>query len=159
MPDLHIFLNDCVPEGQVTLMNVTPNEVLTRPYTFRVNRPPDVVSFLDNGTFGPRAILHGEDGDLLDGDGNTLAQVNTFDISIAFQNSDYSPGGERITWSIPNRYTCTLTLTETVVNDQALLAKVLQGLVRRQPTAVLNFQGVIHSYTSGDGTFQVGGFV
>ena len=41
-----IALNNVVPNGAFTLVNVTPGEVLTREYNFAVNQPPKFITSL-----------------------------------------------------------------------------------------------------------------
>lgn len=143
MADGRYVFRDCVPEGDVTIVNVTQGEIVQREWSFRCNQPPELQSLLDNGTFDPRAILTGKDGLLYDGEGNLLAEVNEFQAQVSFENVDYSPAGKKINWSIPDRYTVTLTFTETVVRDANLLQKVINGIYEGQPSAVLNFVGVL----------------
>lgn len=143
MADGRYVFRDCVPEGDVTIVNVTQGEIVQREWSFRCNQPPELQNLLDNGTFDPRAILTGKDGLLYDGEGNLLAEVNEFQAQVSFENVDYSPAGKKINWSIPDRYTVTLTFTETVVRDANLLQKVINGIYEGQPSAVLNFVGVL----------------
>lgn len=141
----YVFRN-CVPDGTVDIVNVSPGEIITRPYSFRVNAPPDLQSLLDGGTFDPRNILTGKDGLLYDGEGNLLAEVNTFQAQVSFSNTDYQPAGSKLVMAIPVSYTVTLTLTETVISDSRLLAKVLAGVKAGEPDASLNFQGVLNAH-------------
>lgn len=135
----------CVPDGDVSFANVTPGEVLNREWTFRANLPPEIQEALDGGEFDPRNILTGKDGELYDGDGNFLAEVNTWNMAINFTNTDYNPAGKKITWAIPTNYSLTLTFTETIIRDAIMLQKVVQGLRDRSKGAVLNFTGVLRT--------------
>lgn len=36
----------CVPDGEITIANVQPGNILTRPWSWRVNEPPDLQSLL-----------------------------------------------------------------------------------------------------------------
>ncbi|GKV54237.1 hypothetical protein NCCP2222_01840 [Sporosarcina sp. NCCP-2222] len=140
----YIFRN-CVPDGSVTLANVAPGDVLNREWTFRANLPPEIQEQLDAGEFDPRNILTGKDGELYDGDGNFLAEVNTWNMQIDFTNVDYNPAGQAITWAVPDTYSVTITFTETIVRDAQLLMKIMPRLRSRNRGEVLNFTGVLRS--------------
>lgn len=148
MADGRYVFRDCVPEGDITIASVVQGEIVQREYSFRVNQPPDLQSLLDSGSFDPRNILTGTDGLLYDGDGNLLAEVNEWQAQVSFENIDYSPAGKKINWSIPDRYSVTLTFTETVVRDATLLQKVIDGIRDGQPSAVLNFVGVLRGHNA-----------
>jgi len=147
MSDARYIFRDCVPDGAIDVANVTPGDVLNRSWSFRVNSPPDLQELLDSGTFDPRAILRGYNGELYDGDGNFLAEVNTWQAQINYTNTDYQAAGNKITWAIPQSYTVTLTFTETVIKDARLLQKVIAGLKKGEPDAVLNFMGVLRAHS------------
>lgn len=146
MSDGRYIFRDCVPDGNIDIANVRTGEVITRAWSFRVNSPPELQSLLDSGTFDPRNILRGYDGELYDGDGNFLAEINEWQAQINFTNSDYQAAGNKITWAIPQSYTVTLTFTETVIKDARLLQKVIEGLKNGAPDAVLNFMGVLRGH-------------
>lgn len=143
MADGRYIFRNCVPDGAIDIANVQPGEVLNRAWSFRVNTPPDLQSKLDSGNFDPRSILRGYDGELYDGDGNFLAEINTWQAQLNFTNSDYNAAGEKITWAIPQSYTVTLTFTETIIKDARLLEKVVNSLAKKAADASLNFQGVL----------------
>ncbi|WP_096201893.1 endoglucanase [Bacillus sp. FJAT-45350] len=148
MSDGRYIFRQCVPDGSIDIANVQPGEVINRQWSWRVNMPLDLQEQVDNGELDPRNIMRGYDGELYDGDGNFLAEVNTWHAQINVTNSDYNPAGEKITWSIPMSYTITLTFTETVIKDATLLAKINNGLKKGQPDAVLNFTGVLRGRAS-----------
>ena len=146
MADGRYIFRDCVPDGAIDIANVAPGDVLNRAWSFRVNEPPGLQDLLDTGKFDPRNILRGYDGELYDGDGNFLAEVNTWQAQLNFTNSDYQAAGNKIVWAIPQSYTVTLTFTETVIRDASLLRKVFAGLKNGEPDAVLNFMGVLRGH-------------
>lgn len=147
MSDGRYIFRSCVPDGAIDIANVTPGDVLNRAWSFRVNEPPDLQELLDSGTFDPRHVLRGYDGELYDGEGNFLAEVNTWQAQVNFTNTDYQAAGNKITWAIPQSYTVTLTFTETVIKDVRLLQKVIAGLKKGEPDAVLNFMGVLRAHS------------
>jgi len=148
MSDARYIFRDCVPDGNIDVANVRTGEVITRSWSFRVNQPPDLQELLDSGTFDPRNILRGYDGELYDGEGNFLAEVNEWQAQINFTNTDYQAAGNKITWAIPQSYTVTLTFTETVIKDARLLQKVVAALRNGEPDAVLNFMGVLRGHNA-----------
>lgn len=85
--------------------------------------PPGLQEELDTGKFDPRNILRGYDGELYDGDGNFLAEVNTWQSQINVTNSEYQAAGNKLAWAVMQSYTVTLTFTETVIGDASLLRK------------------------------------
>lgn len=40
------WFKSCVPDGEITIANVQPGSILTRPWSWRVNEPPDLQSLL-----------------------------------------------------------------------------------------------------------------
>lgn len=146
MADGRMIFRNCIPDGAIDLYGVDPGAVVQREMSFRCNAPPELQAVLDSGSWDPRNILVGSDGELLDDNGNRLAMVNTWSSQATFNNIDYDPAGEQITWAIPNRFTVTLTLTETVINDTALLQDMLNGLTPGGRRTYLTFQGVLRSH-------------
>ena len=145
MADGRYIFRDCVPDGAIDIANVTSGDIVNRSWSFRVNSPPELQELLDSGTFDPRNILRGHNGELYDGDGNFLAEVNQWQAQINYTNTDYQPAGSKLTWAVPQSYTVTLTFTETVIRDARLLQKVIAGLRNNAPDAVLNFMGVLRA--------------
>jgi len=145
MADGRYIFRDCVPDGAIDIANVTSGDIINRSWSFRVNSPPELQELLDSGTFDPRNILRGYNGELYDGDGNFLAEVNQWQAQINYTNTDYQPAGSKLTWAVPQSYTVTLTFTETVIRDVRLLQKVIAGLRNNAPDAVLNFMGVLRA--------------
>jgi len=147
MDGRYIFRH-CVPDGAIDIANVQPGEVISRSWTWRVNQPPDLQQELlsNSGVFDPRAILRGYDGRLYDGNGNWLAEVNTWQAQINVTNTDYQAAGQKITWALMQSYTVTLTFTETVIRDAVLLKKLIDGLKADSPDVIFNFSGVLKGH-------------
>ena len=145
MADGRYIFRSCVPDGSIDIANVTSGDIINRSWSFRVNEPPDLQELLDSGTFDPRNILRGYNGELYDGDGNFLAEVNQWQAQVNYTNTDYQPAGSKLTWAVPQSYMVTLTFTETVIRDARLLQKVIAGLRNNAPDAVLNFMGVLRA--------------
>jgi len=145
MADGRYIFRSCVPDGSIDIANVTSGDIINRSWSFRVNEPPELQELLDSGTFDPRGILRGYNGELYDGDGNFLAEVNQWQAQVNYTNTDYQPAGSKLTWAVPQSYSVTLTFTETVIRDARLLQKVIAGLKNNAPDAVLNFMGVLRA--------------
>ncbi len=145
MSDGRYIFRNCVPDGAIDIANVTSGDIINRAWSFRVNSIPDLQELLDSGTFDPRNILRGYNGELYDGDGNFLAEVNTWQAQVNYTNTDYQAAGNKIAWAVPQSYTVTLTFTETVIRDARLLQKVVAGLRNNRPDAMLNFMGVLRT--------------
>jgi len=145
MADGRYVFRSCVPDGSIDIANVTSGDIINRSWSFRVNEPPELQELLDSGALDPRNILRGYNGELYDGDGNFLAEVNQWQAQINYTNTDYQPAGSKLTWAVPQSYTVTLTFTETVIRDARLLQKVIAGLRNDAPDAVLNFMGVLRA--------------
>jgi len=145
MSDGRYIFRSCVPDGSIDIANVASGDIINRSWSFRVNEPPELQELLDSGSFDPRNILRGYNGELYDGDGNFLAEVNEWQAQVNYTNTDYQPVGSKLTWAIPQSYTVTLTFTETVIRDARLLQKVIAGLRNNAPDAVLNFMGVLRA--------------
>ncbi len=145
MADGRYIFRSCVPDGSIDIANVTSGDIINRSWSFRVNEPPELQELLDSGAFDPRNILRGYNGELYDGDGNFLAEVNQWQAQVNYTNTDYQPAGSKLTWAVPQSYTVTLTFTETVIRDARLLQKVIAGLRNNTPDAVLNFMGVLRA--------------
>ncbi|MFF2887018.1 endoglucanase [Paenibacillus sp. NPDC057967] len=145
MSDARYIFRDCVPDGSIDIANVQPGEILQRAWSFRVNNAVDLQQMLDKGAFDPRNIVRGYNGQLYDGDGNFLAEVNTWQAQISITNSDYQAAGQKITWALMQSYSVTLTFTETVVRDARLFKKLNDSLRSNTPDAIFNFTGVVRA--------------
>lgn len=141
--DARYIFRDCVPDGSIDLANVQPGEIIQRAWSFRVNTPPELQQTLDNGNLDFRNILRGYSGELYDGDGNFLAEINTWQAQFNVTNSDYQPAGQKHTWALMQSYTMTLTFTETAIRDAVLLQKLVDSLRSQAPDAIFNFTGVL----------------
>lgn len=143
--DARYIFRDCVPDGSIDVANIQVGEIVQRAWSFRVNSPPDIQQMLDYGVLDFRNISRGYSGELYDGDGIFLAEVNTWQAQISVTNSDYQPAGQKHTWGIMQSYSMTLTFTETVIRDAILLKKLTDSLRSQAPDAVFNFTGVIRA--------------
>lgn len=142
MADGRYIFRNCVPDGDIDIINVEPGEIIQREWSFRVNMPPEMQEELDSGDLDPRNIMTGKDGELYDEDGNFLAEVNTFQGAVSVTNTDYQPAGEYLEWAITTGYSLTLTFTETLIRDE-MLASILKSLKKKEKTPQMNFTGVL----------------
>jgi hypothetical protein len=111
---------------------------------------------LATSSLDTRKILTGSDGELYDDKGSFLAQVNTWQAQLNFSNTDYNPAGQKLTVSILQNYSVTLTFTEALIRDAALLKKLFDGLKSGAATPLFGFQGVLrgHDGTTGRYVFR-----
>lgn len=149
--DGRYIMRNCHPDGTTTIAAVEPGEILERELSFRVNAEIDIQSELEsrilNGQLDPRDILHGADGELYDEDGNLLATVPKWELTMDVQTRDYQGVGKMLVWGITTGYSLQLTLTETVVND-AMLIKIVNGVQTGRSMPQLNFTGVLRSHAA-----------
>lgn len=150
MDGIYVMKN-CHPDGTNTIAAVQPGEILEREISFRVNAPIELQKQLEsrilNGELDPRDILHGVDGELYDEDGNFLATVPSWELTMDVQTQDYQAAGKMIIWGVTTGYSLHLTLTETIVNDN-LLVKIVNGLQTGRSMPKINFMGVLRSHAA-----------
>jgi len=150
MDGIYVMRN-CHPDGTVTVASVQPGEILERELSFRVNAPIDMQQELEsrvlNGELDPRDILHGADGELYDEDGQFLATVPSWELTMDVQVQDYQGAGQMLVWGVTTGYSLQLTLTETVVNDTNLI-KIVNGLQTGRSMPEINFKGVLRSHAA-----------
>lgn len=103
-------------------------------------------------TLDPRNILRGFDGELYNGDGDFLAEVNTFQAQVSPSNQDYQPAGSALVYAVMMGYHVTLTLTETVIKDARMLKNLIDALKNREQ-ASFNFQGVLRGRDGTTGRY------
>ena len=84
----------------------------------------------DQSVLDVRKLITGKDGQLFvtdkKGDSIFLAEVDSFQAQLAPKNVDYQPVGSAVEFAVNTGYSMTLTLTEAVVRDDAML----DGLIR-----------------------------
>ena len=99
-----------------------------------------------------RKVVSGKDGRLFINDikGNPvfLGEVDTFKAQLKMNNTDYQPVGSALKFSVTLGYSFTLTMSEVVVRDDAVLNKVLQDL-RDGFVPTFDFQGVLRRRYNG----------
>ena len=101
-------------------------------------------------TLDPSKILPGWAGKLYDTSGNFLAEVPQWHIALNFQNSEYRAAGQPQTYAIPQNYSATLVLTETVIQDADLLKPLLDDL-QNGKVHTFAFQGKLIPPNGGTG--------
>lgn len=140
MADGQYTFRECVVDGSVVIGSIAPNQLMNRPWSFYVNRPPVALSQLDNGQ-DARKIVRGYDGALLY-NGTKLATVNTWTATLNFANEHYQEPGNRQAIAIPMSFTCQLQFTEAVTRDADFLARVL-AMVNGGQDVTFDFTGFI----------------
>lgn len=90
-----------------------------------------------------RFALTGKDGGIFDGSGKLLATVESFQSQVNVTNSPYQPLGDAQEHSILQSYKVTLTMSQIIVEDDALATDIYDMMhTGRQPD--WTFQGVLY---------------
>jgi hypothetical protein len=87
----------------------------------------------NEATLDPRKVMTGHDGKLyitIGGKSIFMANVDTFQAQINFQNTDFHPVGDLMTYAIPIGFSCTLTYTEAVISDEFVMGPILDALAQ-----------------------------
>ena len=96
-----------------------------------------------NATLDPRKVMTGHDGKLYITVGKKsyfMANVDTFQSQLNFQNTDFQPVGDLMSYAIPIGVSCTITFTEAVISDELIMAPILEALAKGEvPT--FDFRG------------------
>lgn len=89
-----------------------------------------------------RKSLFGKDGGLYNAQGVLLATIETFKSTVDIKNGTYRPLGTTQEREAFESYKVSLSITELVVEDETLLAELMEGL-RTGNMPEWNFQGVL----------------
>lgn len=96
-------------------------------------------------TLDPRKVMTGHDGKLyitVDKKSYFMANVDTFQSQLNFQNTDFQPVGDLMTYAIPIGVSCTITFTEAVISDDLIMGPILEALANGSvPT--FDFRGTL----------------
>ena len=96
------------------------------------------------GAADVRRVFSGKDGLLFDEEGNLLAQIEPYQVQVAFTNTDYQPLGDPQQHEHLTSYKVTLTATNTVIEDTKFIQDVFTVMQSGQPAdAEWTFQGVV----------------
>lgn len=147
MSDGNYLFSNCIVDGDVTVLDVAPNTVLRRPWSFRVNSPPRLLTEMESrpnpGSIDPRRAARGYDGRIYDADtGEFLAHVASFSMRVTQTNEDLPLSGESWTPAINMNRTGMITMEETLVTD-SLLKRFFDGIDTKNPEPVFAFRGTI----------------
>lgn len=89
-----------------------------------------------------RKVLTGKDGALYNDAGTMLATVESFQSQVSVTNAPYQPLGDMQEHEAPQSYKVSLTLSQIVIEDDALIQEFLAGL-KSGTLPSWNFQGVV----------------
>lgn len=84
-------------------------------------------------TLDPRKVMTGHDGKLyitIAGKSQFMANVDTFQAQINFNNTDFQPVGDLMTYAIPIGVSCTISYTEAVISDELVMGPILEALAQ-----------------------------
>lgn len=86
----------------------------------------------DQSILDVRKVVSGKDGRLFvtnkAGVNIFLAEVNSFQVQITPNNTDYQPVGSALVYSVNTGYSVTLTLDETIVRDDVMVTELIADL-------------------------------
>jgi hypothetical protein len=98
-------------------------------------------------------LLSGKDGRLyvtVDGESEFLAEVDTFQVQMTVNSTDYQPVGSILSYAVPLGSSFTLTFTEAVVRDNLLLEPILRQMEDDRIIPVFDFSGALVRKVNGE---------
>ena len=100
---------------------------------------------MKEATLDPRKVMTGHDGKLyitVGGKSYFMANVDTFQSQLNFNNTDFQPVGDLMNYAIPIGISATITFTEAVISDDLIMAPILEALAKGEvPT--FDFRGAL----------------
>jgi hypothetical protein len=146
MADGNYLFENCIAQGTITFIDVSPNTVINRPWSFRVNDPPKLISTHQSRPAGPNTIdparvARGYDGTLWDQNrGLWLANVHTFRMEMESQVDDLPLAGQRWVPGITQGLTGMISFEEYAVSDD-LLELFMAGVAPGSNETLFAFMG------------------
>lgn len=92
-----------------------------------------------------RKVISGKDARLFctyKGKTVQLAEASSFVAALNPTNADVQPMGSALIGAVTTGYTITLTITEYVVRDDAMVVPILEAIKKGEPV-MFDFQGVL----------------
>lgn len=90
-----------------------------------------------------RKVLTGKDGVIYNGDGAMLATVESYQVQVNVTNATYQPLGDAQEHSVLQAYKVSLSMSQVVVEDDALISDVFDMMQSGQQPD-WTFQGVVY---------------
>lgn len=96
-----------------------------------------------SGPADSRKVLSGKDAVLFNGDGVMLATIESFQVQVSTTNASYQPLGDAQEHATMTGYKVTLTFSQIVIEDDALIQDMFAMMATgQQPN--WNFQGTVY---------------
>lgn len=89
-----------------------------------------------------RNVVSGKDAALYNDQGVMLASIENFQSQVTISNASYQPLGDAQEHAAMISYKVTLTFSEIVIEDQAFLEELFEGM-KTHVMPAWNFQGVV----------------
>ena len=97
----------------------------------------------NRGPADVRRVFTGKDALLFDESGTLLATCETFLGQVNVTNAKYQPLGDAQEHEAFQSYSVTLNITETVIEDNAFIQELVNGMATGQLPQTWAFQGVV----------------
>lgn len=104
---------------------------------------------LITGKDGQLFVEHPETGDMI-----FLAEVNTFNVSMNVNNTDYQPVGSPLVFGVQTGVTFSLTFTEALIREDVTMKPILD-MIQQGITPNYTFQGALKRQYDGTETRQI----
>jgi hypothetical protein len=140
--DGRFLFNNCVLDSDLSFGRVQDGEMVTRDWGVWCNDPPDMRSFVDNGAVDVDTIARYYDAQLVDGDGNVLGNVDSWEPVLHPETKEVRLGGRKQKWKVPMGHGISIKFHQIVVSDAALFSKVIASLADGHADYTMNLQAV-----------------
>ena len=100
-----------------------------------------------------RRVFSGKDAMVYDGDGVLISSCDTFQAKVNIATTNYQPLGSPISQAFITGYTCTLALTNCVIEDEKFFQDVAAFFMKGRHAPMLTVQSVIYGYNGSESHF------
>lgn len=97
-----------------------------------------------------RNVLSGKDGVILDGDGNLLCTVESFQAQVNMSTATVQPLGSALQGAFLTGYAVTLTITQYVVEDDQFIQDIFKFFEDERHAPSWVFQAVLYGYDGSE---------
>ena len=91
-----------------------------------------------------RKILSGKDGGFFDEEGNLMATVQSYTVTVTVNNGTFRPIGDAQEHSAMQSYSVSLTVTKIKIESDKFTRDMVEGM-QNHAMPIYDFQGVIRS--------------
>ena len=97
-----------------------------------------------------RNVLSGKDGVILDGDGNLLSTIESFNAQVNVSNATVQPLGSALQGSFITSYAVTIQIVEFVVEDNQFIQDLFRFFDDGRHAPHWIFQSVLYGYDGSE---------